>query len=733
MSFIQMQKRNLCGSISIVSATSLLSLPAIANEPGAQNVLMEEVIVSAQRRAESSQDVPISITALPKELLASAGIDSSRDLGLVTPGLVMDGVGAWVQPAIRGVTTTITATTEANVATYIDGVYQATQVGAFYEMPDIQQVEVLKGPQGTLFGRNSTGGAILIQTIAPSLDESFGHVAFGHSSFSTNTVKGFVSQPLVPGTLAVSLSGYYDKMDDGYLDDLYNGGKAGETETEILRGKIRYAPTDFMDLTLTAMYSNREDGTGLALSNWQGNNAQSEAAAEQGIPLADDPHELATDVNTIVNPKTQSVSLAAEFALPGGTLTSTTSYMENDLWMIIDGDGSPFQFSRALVDSDYEVFSQEMIFASEQFGPFRGIGGLYLYEKNAFQLYAVTTLDENGNWTNDDLALGVWTNDDVSAQAVFGELTADLTEQLSLTLGVRYSRERATAFAAINFDADIRPEIPELGSKTWDSIDPRVSLVYALSDDANVYASYSQGFKSGVFNNSGLQPEPVDPEDVDAYEIGFKGNISPSLKLEGAAFYYDYSDLQQTTIEFDEELMLLRQQLRNAASVDIKGLELNAQWSVNQNLHLIVGGQYLDAQFDQFPDAVVNIPESQSVIVPTAIDASGNDMIRAPEWTGSITGIFNLESSIGPIDFASTLYSSSGYYLDAGNRVEQPGYVKWNATINWRPFDQSLAVKLWGKNLTNSDTLVSIISSTAYDAVAYAPPRSYGLEVSYEF
>lgn len=719
---------------SLPSAIFLAAALADAADPPLQpRGVMEEIVVSAQRREESLNDVPLSVTALSQSMLKNAGIDSSRDLAMVTPGLVVDAVGAWVQPAIRGVTTTVTGTTEANVATYIDGIYQATQVGAHYEMPDIRQVEVLKGPQGTLFGRNSTGGAILIHTLQPDLSETNGSLSLGYSSFDTYTAKAFVAIPLLEDKAAISVSTFYENMNEGYLEDLWNGGKTGTTETGMVRAKLRFLPWEGADFTLAVMYSDRKDGTGLATTNWQGHNAQIVRGAAEGIPIATKAHELASDVKTMVNPETTSLSLSGDIELGLGTLSFTTAYMENELWMIIDGDGSPYPFSRSLVDSNYEVFTQEIIYSADLNERLHAIGGLYYYKKNAFQLYASTSLDGSGNWTNDDLALGIWTNDEIEAYAGFGQLSYDLTDKLNVSLGLRYSHETATAFAHMNMDADVRPNIEKLGSQEWDSVDPRVSFVYSINDESNVYFTYSQGFKSGIFNNSALQTEPVDPEKVDAYEIGYKGVIGPTLSLSAAAFYYDYADLQQTTIQFDPVLNLLRQQLSNAASVEIKGVEVNAAWQITDRLSFTFGAQYLDADYKDHPEAVVNIPQSPGLIVPTPIDASGNRMVRAPEWTGSLTALYELETAMGNLAFAGTLFGSSEYFLDSGNRVTQPAHAKLNANITWQPLDSALELRLWGKNLTDSDTLTSLISSTAYDAVTYAPPRSFGVEIGYEF
>ena len=181
----QFHQKILCCSVAIISLGFHVDAHSQASSDSVSKI--DEIVVTAQRREESAQDVPISITAITADGLADAGITSTRDLGLVTPGLRYDTHGAYVTPAIRGVTTTLSANNEANVATYIDGVYQPALLAAIFDLPDVRQVEVLKGPQGTLFGRNATGGAILLKTLAPDLTEVTGKFRAGFSSFDTST------------------------------------------------------------------------------------------------------------------------------------------------------------------------------------------------------------------------------------------------------------------------------------------------------------------------------------------------------------------------------------------------------------------------------------------------------------------------------------------------------------------------------------------------------------------
>lgn len=734
MKILQFHQRILCCSIAIVSL-------GIASESSAQGKgqsvsRIDEVVVTAQRREESAQDVPISITAITADGLAKAGITNTRDLGLVTPGLRYDTHGAYVTPAIRGVTTTLSSNNEANVATYVDGVYQPALLAAIFDLPDVRQVEVLKGPQGTLFGRNATGGAILIKTLAPDLTEFTGRVSAGFSSFNTQTATGFVSVPLVEDKIAFSFSGLFEDT-DGYKKNLLrNGNEDGaEIETSIVRGKLRFVPWEGADFTLTGLYSDKEDHDILRNSNWHGNNALADnaLAANPPVIIADEPHEFATDLDPVTDTQQTSFSLHGDMEMGPGVFSVTASYLDIDQYLLTDGDNSPFGATEFTVGSYNESRSLELIYSTDQLGSVRAVGGLYYFYKDAGQ----------EPFQANNYQIAIYNRDQVTSYAAFGELTYDITDRLSVTGGLRFSQDEVEADAAIVFGSPVPPaSIPHLGDTDWDSVDPRLSVLYELTDDTNIYASYSQGFKSGVYNSASFnftlfsfQQTPVDPEEIEAYEIGLKSS-SGNTTFNAAVFYYDYTDQQVQAISsaaLPGGNTILVAQLTNAASSTIWGAEVGGVWQATDAFSLAFGGTYLDAEYDSYMGAGVNTPIGLGVIIPETIDASGNTMIRSPEFSGHLTGQYELTTDSGHWGASATLFGSTEVFHDVAGRVRQPGYAKLNAALYWESLSGNLEVRFWGRNITDSESLNSLISSLSYDAVTYEPRSAYGVDLTYSF
>jgi iron complex outermembrane receptor protein len=705
-----------------------------------QPATLEEIVVTAQRREERLKDVPISVTALSPENLKAAAITNSRELQLVTPGLRFDAVGSTVQPTIRGITTTLAGGNEPNVAIYVDGVIQTMTQAQVFDLPDVQQIEVLKGPQGTLFGRNATGGAILIRTLQPDLSEMRAQALASYSSWDTIRLQGFLSVPLETDKLAFSVTGHHEHMGDGYLHDLRQGGKVhgGWLSTDDFRGKLRFKPWDGADFTLTGSYSKRNDHAILKNVNWRGNNALALSGAYTGV-LAVNPWEYASDVDSYSLTKTKDLSLHGDIKAGPGTISITTAYADNFGTQLNDSDNTPLP--NAVLRSGFTIktFTQEVLYTTNQLGRFRGVGGLYYFTNKV-----------DGNLALNNTAFVDFNRVKTEAWAAFGELTYDITDQLSLTGGLRYSWEKKDAFKQ-SFFGTAPPSffvLPQIGKHSWDSLDPRVSLVYKVLPSTNLYATFTKGFKSGEFNVSGasVQRTPIAPEKVTAYEVGVKSNPTSRTSVNFAAFHYDYKDLQVTA--FTNVNGVITSLLTNAASAKIWGAELNGDARITDEFRVSVGGSWLEAQYSSFPGASFTtprgqvpggfcpVPPSSNRLLPicsVAADVGGNTMIRAPRWSGNITGTYTKETPVGTFDASATLFAAAKVYFDVSNRVYQPGYALVNLSAGWQPPSDHWMVRVWAKNVTDHAVLQSLVNTNAYDTVTYQPPRSFGVDVSYKY
>ena len=613
--------------IGMAAAAFLLPVAsAYAQETAGSSNELSEIIVTAERRSERLQDVPLSVTVLTPEALAAAAIISTEDLPLITPGLRMDSGGIYTQPVIRGITTYQTyVSSDANIATYIDGVYQQAMLGAIYELPDVQQIEVLKGPQGTLFGRNATGGAILINTLDPNLTTTTGNFVAAAGNYTSGLAKAYVSMPLVQDKLAASVTLYTDHT-DGQMLNLVNGRRYSPVDNYVLRGKLRFEPWDGGDFVLTGSWSKRKDYQDLRNNFLNGNNAY-----RNYIPaslLASQPDTFSTYFNSNFYDYKGDVSLRGTIDLGPGKLKTTSAYTRTSTQLLLDCAGVPLELCATYFPvATTQTYSEDIVYTTDQLGRFHATVGADVYNNRGVNLpllYVVPPISLSDN---------IWTEDTTMAYAAFGELNYEITDQFSLTGGVRYSREKKAAYYAqtVAFTLNTitpEPPLPLLGQDTWNAVTPRGSLLYKVTDNTNLYFTYSQGFQSGAFNTVAAQATPVAPEEIKSYEAGIKSSVTNDIAVEAAFFYYNYTDLQVATI-YNLPNGTYTQVITNAANAKIYGSELNANWRATPEFSLKLGGTYLHARYSDFSTASVDVPIYMNGL-PRAIRTSRGTQAATP-------------------------------------------------------------------------------------------------------
>jgi iron complex outermembrane receptor protein len=709
-----------CASV-LMSAVVMDFLAASAAFGQTQEEL-STITVTAQRRAESLADVPISVTALSSDDLTQARITSTADLNLLAPGLTVSEGGVYVEPAIRGITTDQDSPlAQSNVATYIDGVYQQSTVGAIYQLPDIKEIQVLEGPQGTLFGRNATGGAILINTLDPSLTAFGGNALVRYGNYGQVAGQAFVGGPIIQDRLAASLSLYDDHM-GGYQHNIAGPAFDDNVDSLVVRGKIRFVPWEGADFILTGMYTDLRDYDTLKQSSLFGNNL----GLALGLPpsqVASQPWQYSDNVNSFNKTQERAISLRGNIDLGPGTLTTTSSYNTNPSINLSDGDNTALSLAKYGVYAYTRSYSQEVLYATNQLGDFHAVGGLfYYYAKGGYNPLNVN-----------DYAETIFTAENQQSYAAFVDGTYNITQQFSVTGGLRYTYESQSSYAGIVFGTPTPPPTyPFLGSASWNKVTPRASLQYKATDATNLYFTYSQGFKSGAFNATSFQTAPANPETVNAYEIGVKSSAISQVTVNAAAFYYDYTDLQVTSISQTNQAVT--QKLANAASARIFGAELNTAWKATDQFSLEFGGGYLHARYSSFPDASINVPTGAGGNMTEVANISGATLIRAPEWSGHLTARYVQPTDVGPLDLSVTAFFSSHEFFDPSDRIVQPDYHILNGNLGWSPrgYD-NLTFRLWGKNLTNAKVIYTTVIGELADSVGYQMPRTYGVEAAYKF
>ena len=688
---------------------------------------LEEVVVTAQRRAQNITDVPISITAVSGAALETLGIRDTLSLEQAVPGLQMERVGAYLQPNLRGVSTTVVGPGfDANIAIYVDGVYQSSMAGNIFALPDIERVEVLKGPQGTLFGRNATGGAIQIITRNPSFEPT-GKVKLSYGAYSegeyTTSASGHLSGPLVDDLVAGSISVLWED-DEGYMHNDFLDKDLG-VETLNLHGKLLFEPSENLNIVLGGNYADRDDFAAIGLEAIDGNTAG--RAVDPNIELPGERYHTAQDFLSHIEASAWGSYLRLDLSTALGDFSSLTAYnfTENSK-NNADSDGSPVVVAHYINPVEAETLSQEFNYSSVDYGPFSYIAGLYLMsDRQGWSPFTVVD------------TITYQAKNETDAWAVYAEATYQLSERLSFIAGLRYSEEDRTGYVSTAPVIGGKPDpYQELGDESWDKVTPRFSAIYNLSDNSNVYFTYSEGFKSGGIDTLNFNPVPIDQEELKSYELGFKSE-GENYSLSAAIYHYDYTDQQVGTYQ---GLVLTTQ---NAASSEIEGLDFEGRWRpMSGAVELQAGFSYIpNADYDEWLEADALEPIRDPLTgeicycgnAGIAIDdASGYRIIRTPKFTGNLGVNYTRELGAGTLFANLNAYYSKGYNAELLGRIEQDSYVLYGAEVSWTMDHWTLSG--WGRNLGDENDIIGLNQlGTLGDTVNYTAPRHLGVSVEYAF
>lgn len=711
------------------------SQSAPTNAADVQAESFGDIIVTAQRRSEKQSQVPLSITAYSSKSLATTGVADARALTQITPGLNFQSVGSSAQPQIRGIGSTGSSVGDSsNVALYIDGVYQPFQAANFLRFSDLERIEVLKGPQGTLFGRNAAGGAISITTREPQLDESRGDVSVSYGRFDEVEANGFVSLP-VSETVAVSLAGNYTR-NDGFRRDINLNRRLGYLRAHSLRGKVLLEPSDQLRLLFTGYYRRSNDLTTFGNQPLDGNTQV--RALVPDILIASSPNTSALGLVPVNRVKSWGGSARLEYDLDFATLTSLTAFSNARQFVLTDSDLTPAAFSQSRIRFGDDMFSQDLTLASSDDGPLTWLAGATYYKEDGF--YFLRSYGGLRTPGNPPLSFGQNTPDiEISAIAAFGEVTYKLTDHLTAIAGARFSKD-TPSFSGVRIQPATGLENPATAvssKESFSSFTPRVSLRYAITPEMNAYASYSRGFKSGVFNGNNLQVEAVRPEVVDAFEIGLKGTPSRAIIFDAATYFYKYKDLQVASFGVTSISPILR----NAAKAEIYGFEANATVMPMEGLSLRGGFAYTHGEYTEFARAQGFRPAvgpdgrpiggNLSYIID---DASGNRLIRTPRL--QLNGTFAYEAVAGnggTLNMNLTGSHTSSMNHDIEGNIRQPGFTVFNANVSYTTPDERWRATLFGTNVFGERYIAGILVSQIGTSITYAKPAVYGLKLEYLF
>ncbi|HEY3657437.1 MAG TPA: TonB-dependent receptor [Steroidobacteraceae bacterium] len=713
--------------------------------------------MTAQRRTERAQDVPISVDTIDATTLTDAHITSALDLSQVVPAVnIQYGTGTYT-PFIRGIGNPIAvAGNEASVSTYVDGFYVARVFADFLPLEDVEQIEVLKGPQGTLFGRNSTGGLINLITRTPERDPTI-EGSVGYGNYNTTTGKIYASVPLGSSS-AISLSAFGEAQGDAWGRNVTTRQDVGRGDKYRLRAKFVSSPTDTMNLTFSAGYihaqSNFTPAGGPAIGTTTGN--------PPGFPPMMYTPLSFFDTRGNENPETRAKSFDASLRLDQKlgelSLVSLTGYRNSRIFVFNDYDYTPINFFNATLPDKEKQVSQELQLLSAPGSRFNWIAGLYyLHLESAYDGAAFSGLEFGGI---DAILYGAQKTDSYSG---YVQGTYEIVPKLKLTLGGRYTSDDVSGSGRTDITG---PGSSPLSAgplivtgattdvyRTFNKFTYRAALDYSVQEDVLLYASVSRGFKSGVITTLPINPEPALPEVVEAYELGIKSEIlDRKLRLNAAIFQSDITDPQV------QRIVAATNEVVNAQGARSRGIEAELEAAVAPGLQVRASSTFLDAKYTNFQDAPFTTGTNQLVngAVPGCSapatgntdpanggnvgycpgNASGNRMSRAPRVTASL-GV-NWSMPIGDkfkLRLAPSLSYNSGFYWDPDNRTRQPSFSILNFTATLATADNRWALRAWASNLTNKHYYAYVAEQgdqTGNTAVP-AAPRLVGAAIDFKF
>jgi iron complex outermembrane recepter protein len=694
-----------------VIATAILPMPVVAQAAATDSPALEEIVITAERRESSLQRTPLAVSAFSSETLEKSAIKDIQDLAPSAPGLSYNRVSNFAQLNIRGIgLEQINLGGEPGVALHIDGVYIARPFIGDAVFADLARVEVLRGPQGTLYGRNATGGSINLISVEPQNDFK-GRVGLTYGNY--NRLRGdlMINGPLnADGSIRARLSGVLDQH-DGYMKNLTTGRRVDSARARSVRGQVAFDLGDAGDFLLAADYA-QDSGTGPVFKP----GSIPGTAAALGGRLINDPRQLYADgpFNQLV--KSYGLSGRLRYDFGSVKLTSLTAYRDASFRLNSDLDGTDFFLINQNLRESGAQFSQELQLASHSDGAFQWLLGGYYFHEDGKLNYAFpvppfgTTIRFVANQKTD-------------AIAVFGQGSYQITDALKLTIGLRWSRDTKNGDTLRDLFGVSTVKV----RGSWQALTPRFVLDYQVTEGTMLYASVSRGFKAGGLNTASLQTTPYDPEYIWNYELGVKfrsddGRFQANL----AGFHYDYTDLQVNQFAVGQTF------IQNAASARGNGLEGEFAAALTENFRVNASFAVLDAKFKQYLSSDSFRPALG------VLNLKGNSLPRAPKFTGSISGDyeFGLKDDSSLLLRAEFSYRDDSFFTPFNtNFAKGGGLSQLNARIGWRSADDRFNVGIYGRNLTDDVTEQTITVSGINNGtiVLYGPPRTFGVDARFNF
>ena len=712
------------------NATSPATTPA-ADAPAAESAL-GDIIVTAQKRASSVQNTPLAITAVGGADLRAREINSIENLAPSLPNVNFGKNVGFARIAIRGVglDTTVIGQ-EGRVAYHSDGIYISRPSAAIATFFDVNRVEVVRGPQGTLYGRNATAGAINVITNDP--EQNFG----GYGKVTAGNYGLIETNGAVTGGLTDTLSARFafQTVDrGGYGRDLALNQDIDNEHTYAFRGKIKFAPNSTFNLVLSGDYSREHDRAFVYHYLGAGSPGVTPLGQVLGGTVPANPRDSNSDVPQYDFRHFYGFGAVANLNLGFATLTSVTGYRNSFTDYRTDADGTSAVTSTFRIQERSKQFSQELRLAGDISRLKYLIGGYY-FSENIFGSNSFLPLRRPAPPYGFAQGIDFRGDSTTRASALFGQLDYEVLDGLTVTAGARYSHEKKgiNHIGVQDLATPYNPAIPlvytqsQIASQTENSVTPRAGIEYKATRDILFYATYAKGFKSGGFNNNAFGA-PLKAEKLTDYEGGIKAEfLDHKLRTNLAAFYYDYTNLQLQQVVGVVAIPV------NAGRAIVKGIEAEIAVRPVSNLELTGNFSHLDSKIKDF----ATLDSARPTL--GVLNIEGNRLPQSPRYTANLAAAYTVDTAIGAFTLRGEATGVSRVYFSFFNRpeVSQAGYWKYNAFLNYKSDRNGLSASLFVRNIANKRTVSSEQVSAGFSLFpilgAFDPPRLFGGSLGYSF
>ncbi|HWA63251.1 MAG TPA: TonB-dependent receptor, partial [Caulobacteraceae bacterium] len=704
------------------------------------------ITVTARMREESLQETPVSVTAVTGDQIVKMFVRDLTDFTRVAPNFTIEGVGAIHRNAAvvysRGIGYQgVDQAIDPSVGIAVDGVFYTRNIGALQGAFDVAQIEVLRGPQGTLFGKNTTGGVVSVTTKEPGDHYDFQAMAragnFGRADFA------FAADMPASPTLSFRISGA-SQYSDGYIRNTYTNAQGlqpnkwlGGDNVKSLRASVKWTPTDNLKFVLTgAIIRDRSQSVGGINASYP-TDYLSVLLGHPGYGFPGGPTDPFTTQRNFPSgdyADTKSLTLNARYEGHGFRIVSITGYMHDKNFSYNDFDDSGLSFFETTSTQDHDQFSQEIRLESANNSPLQWVAGGYYSHVvwSAGQIFYLSSVSEEGSHQSGD------------AGAVFAQVDYKITPRLNITLGGRYSTEKKDFTRYFQVPIATYPTPPALSNKAWSNFTYHAGVNYKVTDDVMVYGSYSTGFKSGGYNSraaTALAIGPFNPEKARAWEGGIKSEwFDHRVRLDVAGFWNNYTDLQIGVFKPASNGSGEQQVVANDANERARGFEAELTAVPTPGLNITGSVGYLDAVYTSFVTDLTGKPKSASNPCGGVVDRSDPTNTacylvptRVPKWTTRLEASYEFDlNGHGKLTPVASWSLESSHFTDTTNAPQgyQPTYSIFDASLNYDDPTGRWRASLWAKNLGNvAHKLSAVPTAGLLTQLYFAQPRTFGVEL----